>query len=71
MPKAAVPTLRINVFDITKDESRQHIVIQPLVDTRRKKEAAKQLKKTYSSDHRDIHPDNTGHYRGKAVFLDW
>ena len=70
-PKAAVPTLRINVFDLTQDDSRQHIVIQPLVDTTRAKEAAKELAKRYSTDYRDLHYGNAGHYRGKAVFLDW
>jgi hypothetical protein len=70
-PKAAVPTLRLNVFDITQDDARRHIVIQPLVDTARAKDAAKELATRYSTDYRDIHPGNTGHYQGKAVFLDW
>jgi len=41
------------------------------VDISHQKTAAKELARRYSDDHRDLHPGNTGHFQGKAVFLDW
>jgi hypothetical protein len=70
-PKAAVPHRTVRVSQLTKCPERPVIMIQPLVDISHQKTAAKELARRYSDDHRDLHPGNTGHFQGKAVFLDW
>lgn len=68
-PPCAVYTRRVKNDNLTGFQ----IFIQPLVNTKRKVKAMRQIIAKYKTTEigKDCHEHNVGHYRNKAVMFDW